>query len=223
MAVSKLSKLAETDGIRVFVRCLRTLTDQDELLAACCSLGKSMAVGVNQDACRKEGAIDVLLALSERAKNDPQLLFYIRCLLNDISKKHEENTRYIRSVMTAKQAKIPARAEVPDTTDLKPTSNDTKTLGDRQITQQDVEFWQKYMRKRGQFMQTDVAAQKLEERDQEKMSEACIACGQTAEQLGLSRMLRCSACTVSPLYCSAECQKASWSAHKAECRANKRK
>ncbi len=217
-------KLAETDGIRVFVRCLHTFTDQEHLVHACCALGKSMTAGVNQDACRKEGAIEALLSLSERAKNDPKILFYIRSLLTDMSNEHEENTRYIARVMTAKQAKIIARAEAPHAPPAHEYDDtDTPIMRTRDLTPEEVDVWQKALCKKAQDMQLDVAAQKIEERDQKKKAEACTACGQTAEELGLSRMLRCSACTVSPLYCSAACQKASWSAHKAECKVNKRK
>ncbi len=51
--------------------------------------------------------------------------------------------------------------------------------------------------------------------------EACVKCGKTAADMGLKRLLRCSACALSPRYCSAKCQRASWPAHKAECKANR--
>ncbi len=52
-------------------------------------------------------------------------------------------------------------------------------------------------------------------------AEACVACGKTAADVGVKKLLKCSACTVAPRYCSAACQHACWKAHKAECRANK--
>ncbi len=50
----------------------------------------------------------------------------------------------------------------------------------------------------------------------------CASCGKCEDELGESSLLQCSACTIAPLYCSVACQRASWSAHKAECRANKK-
>jgi hypothetical protein len=51
----------------------------------------------------------------------------------------------------------------------------------------------------------------------------CAACGKTPDDLGVGKLHRCSACTLAPRYCSAECQRACWSQHKAECKANKKK
>jgi hypothetical protein len=55
-----------------------------------------------------------------------------------------------------------------------------------------------------------------------KGSDACAACGKTAADAGVAKLLKCSACTIAPLYCSAACQKACWKAHKADCKANKK-
>jgi hypothetical protein len=55
-----------------------------------------------------------------------------------------------------------------------------------------------------------------------RLEQACVTCGRTAEELGIERLLKCSACTIRPPYCSAECQRSDWAVHKAECRMNKR-
>jgi hypothetical protein len=54
-----------------------------------------------------------------------------------------------------------------------------------------------------------------------KSVEVCVACGRSAADVGAKKLLKCSACTIAPMYCSAECQKACWGAHKAECKANR--
>jgi hypothetical protein len=43
--------------------------------------------------------------------------------------------------------------------------------------------------------------------DHRKQKEACTVCGKTAEETG-KELLRCSACTIKPTYCGAECQRA---------------
>jgi hypothetical protein len=53
--------------------------------------------------------------------------------------------------------------------------------------------------------------------------DVCVACGKTAQDSGMAKLLKCSACTIAPMYCSAACQRACWPQHKAQCKANKRK
>ncbi len=56
-----------------------------------------------------------------------------------------------------------------------------------------------------------------------RVDEVCMACGKNAADVGVAKLLKCSGCTNAPRYCSAECQRACWGAHKAECKANKKK
>jgi hypothetical protein len=55
-----------------------------------------------------------------------------------------------------------------------------------------------------------------------KAMEVCVACGKTAADARVKKLLKCSACTMAPKYCSAGCQHACWAAHKAECKANRK-
>jgi hypothetical protein len=59
-------------------------------------------------------------------------------------------------------------------------------------------------------------------RSQKHSGDVCVACGKSAADVGVNRLLKCSACTVAPRYCSAECQSACWKAHKAECKTNRK-
>jgi hypothetical protein len=52
--------------------------------------------------------------------------------------------------------------------------------------------------------------------------EVCATCSKTAADVGMKRLFKCSGCTVAPRYCTAECQKANWAAHKAECKVNRK-
>jgi hypothetical protein len=54
-----------------------------------------------------------------------------------------------------------------------------------------------------------------------KWEVACVACGKTSSDVGGGKLAKCAACTVAPRYCSSECQRMCWRAHKAECQANK--
>jgi hypothetical protein len=94
--------------------------------------------------------------------------------------------------------------------------------------------------------QEDVFVRMVTEREKRIAEEVCAGCGRTAREAevaaageaglkpageaglkpageaGLKRLSRCSACTVAPCYCSSECQRACWPAHKAECKANRK-
>jgi hypothetical protein len=56
-----------------------------------------------------------------------------------------------------------------------------------------------------------------------RKQDVCEACGRSAAEAGATRLLKCSVCTLAPMYCSAECQHVCWKAHKAACKANRKK
>jgi hypothetical protein len=55
-----------------------------------------------------------------------------------------------------------------------------------------------------------------------RSEQTCVACGKTPAEMGIRELLKCSACTIAPKYCSAGCQKACWGEHKTECKANRK-
>ncbi len=69
---------------------------------------------------------------------------------------------------------------------------------------------------------TEAMVQAVEEQERMKMAEMCMVCGKTRAELGMQALLKCSACSIEPKYCSAECQKVAWPSHKAGCKANRR-
>jgi hypothetical protein len=40
-----------------------------------------------------------------------------------------------------------------------------------------------------------------------RVTDSCAACGKTAAEVGIKKLLKCSACMIEPLYCSGECQR----------------
>jgi hypothetical protein len=57
---------------------------------------------------------------------------------------------------------------------------------------------------------------------QRRAAEKCVACGKTAADVGATKLMKCSGCTIAPKYCSPECQQTCWREHKAECKANRK-
>jgi hypothetical protein len=66
-------------------------------------------------------------------------------------------------------------------------------------------------------------AKKGDSKPGKEIGQTCMACGKTAADVGAKNLLKCSACTIGPVYCGAACQRASWEAHKTECKANRSK
>ncbi len=207
--------------VNLLMDCLKTHTVTVSAVIICqlCSeLACSMAGSrIQKDAYREAGLMEMLLALTERVKDKPCMVWGIRSVFTEMTRKHEENQAYLTRIMSPKQTKL-----------LYKSGFDLQSVVFDEVASADDEFLQEvgWNREAGiqwlaDDMQKDAIAQKFHVRAQEKQAEACTACGKTAGELGLERLLRCGACTLRPWYCSAECQRACWGAHKAECKANR--
>ncbi len=118
------------------------------------------------------------------------------------------NAEHMKRVMTPRQAKILGTQDVPYGSTLLDSPGVT-ALVDKGMLNGNMEHIQSCARNTECSFRGDVVAKKLDEREKEKLAEACSSCGKTASEAGLARLLRCSACTIGPLYCGAECQKGS--------------
>jgi hypothetical protein len=210
-------KLAGRAGVTLFIRCIKRHTDQN-VLDRICALVKTVCHNKNQDIVRETGVIDELLTLTERVKQNFLALGCIRTAIKVITDNHKVNQAYLTRTMSLKQARILYRAEVPHAVDSESLGFDENRLRDMGMTKEELIAG---MNGFIQDVKTDVAAKQVHDRELEKQADACVVCGRTAGELGLARMLRCSACTLKPSYCSVQCQRACWGAHKAECKANR--
>jgi hypothetical protein len=157
----------------------------------------------NQNVCAEVGAIDMVLQAMKKHKNDAQIQLDGARTLGGLSLCHAENTALIVSKGGLKRILRAMKSA---------TSSD------------DIRLCHIVL---GQFQQVDktvpAALQVTVFCEHLKMVEACVSCGKTREEISMRQLLHCSACTVAPKYCSVECQKASWPAHKAECKANRKR
>jgi hypothetical protein len=164
--------------------------------------------------------LDAFVGVLQRNISNEELLSHARIVLQQITSNSERNAAHIRRIMPPKLARRMGKLESPAP---------------------DVAFIMEHYAKQGwgvpaavaqetvrKFKETfdcnntsDVVADVVAERAQQKLKETCQACGKTAAELG-KNMLKCSACTLAPFYCGSECQKAAWPAHKAECKANRK-
>jgi hypothetical protein len=207
--------------ITLLIRCLKTHSEERVVIPLCDALTCSVTRSLQQDFCREAGAFEVLLALAERVKDNTRVVCWIRTVLTAITSNHQGNRVHLTRIMTPKQNKLLHKSgselhyffgahSCPD--------DDSEALNETGVPRKGMTPLLRWIEN---DIQRDAVAQKFHDRAQEKQAEACTACGKTAGELGLARMLRCSACTLRPWYCSAECQRACWGAHKAECKANR--
>ncbi len=166
-----------------------------------------------KDSCREDGAIDAILAATNKHKNSQRLMFIAHEALIHVTKDVEVNAEYIKGRMTSKQA---ARINRSSVKDIIPK--------DKSELPQRCREWLEAMKltEEARSKDDDVTAQVAKAYYQEKFGERCVICDKTAEDVSKLRLSRCSACTLGPLYCSTECQKAHWKVHKTECKANRK-
>ncbi len=213
-------QIIKRDAISLLVRCLKLHSDDEKFLTVICKALIIIHYDGARDRCRETGAIEALLGAAVRFKHSSDNLGHIRYTLMMLTQAHAQNTAYLARVMTPKQAKILGTCDTQIDTVEK--LQHSRMPGNVQCwTSKELEGIQALAVDNERRIQQDVVAQKLSEREREKLAEACSLCGKTAQELGLVRLLRCSACTIAPLYCSAECQRGAWKMHKSECKASR--
>ncbi len=223
--------LAEVNAFQTFVKSMKMHMDcEDVLNSLCCTITVATVENrPNQDLCRKIGVIQVTLQALDRYKTSSELVRQVRRVLHALSNKNDQNTALVKSLLTPQQIKRlnkveHAFASPSDDAFHKEFARifsprmETETLFSAVINNHVRRAYEEETTSR---TQNDVVAQAKAEYDHQKMLEKCVVCGKSAGELG-TRLLKCSACTVAPMYCSAECQKAGWPGHKAECKVNRK-
>ena len=157
--------------------------------------------------------------------NNRDLLSRARILIQELTFDNEKNAAHISRILPPKLARRLGKAEFTRE-DVSKYLNGAAEIGispdtlDINIHAQEPEQRLKEILECDH--KNDVVARWVAEREEQKLGETCEACGKSARDLGKKVMLKCSACTLAPLYCGSECQKAAWPAHKAACKANRK-
>jgi hypothetical protein len=193
----KLVKFAEGQELRVLNREEFVFAYVQGLSVACQNCKQ------NKDLSLKEGAAAALCQVIAKFKEDAYVHRTALLTLHGMAEGHEG----IAALLTRKSLIRHAFHASQRETDVQCVKQGLNNMLE-QMSMQTPE---------GQEM-----VKNLEERHKQKMNETCSVCAKTAREVGRERLLLCSGCTVKPLYCSAECQKTGWKAHKAECKANKK-
>jgi hypothetical protein len=208
-------------GIKTLATSLRMHKDNPAMALSICRVLAVAALGSpgNQEQCGEFGIMDLLLELVDRHRDDANLMSLVRVTLDSMTRLHCQNRAYLLQTMTASQAKK-----------LKNSSDGFAQVFEQQARERnseqvlgrcvDEEAMDKCFRFFRSLKATDTASTILAERAKKKQLEACESCGRTAGELKVAALLRCSACTIAPRYCSAACQRAGWPAHKPLCKLN---
>jgi hypothetical protein len=176
----------------------------------------------NQDACHEAGAIDAIIAYVKDV-TDVTLLSSAYSALQSITEGHDKNAEHMAKIMPRSLAKKLRNATFAPRDEEQILSSLLQKMSP--VARK---HWDKYDENLAIHPvpiiehKRDVLKGVFEERAKEKLNERCSGCGKSAEMCGLKQLMRCSACTLLPGYCGAECQRACWAAHKKECKANRK-
>ncbi len=209
---------AKSDGINTLARILRAHPDNEKIQHSIIAIIFLLAASFPkyQDDCRNSGAITAIIRATKRHKDSELVLIKAREALNAITRNHEENTEYVKREMSGKQA-----ARMEKFTLEKKFGEKLENAG--HLPEQDrisllqVQEWVRELR-----MEHDITGEVAQSRQRDKLGQRCAGCGRTAGEMGVQQLLKCSVCTIAPMYCGTECQKAQWKTHKAECKANRK-
>jgi hypothetical protein len=207
--------MARLQGISIVYRAMTTHPDNYSIQFCACRALNSAARfhAKNQESCRKNGVTKAIISAANRYNNDQLLVEMAQGAIAAITCTQDDagNQANISETTSGKQAKrteaktqiIPRHSmhEPP----LPKGMNGVAALSHLSDSAN----------------ASDVSVERLAASNQEKAAQKCTVCGKTAAESGLRKLMKCSGCTVAPPYCSSVCQKAHWSAHKLECKANR--
>ncbi len=203
-------EIERADGIRLIVLAMNKSPDNKKMHEQAVSALRLAAEKhvPNQNKCRESGAIDPILQTAERFKDDRSMLSAVRQCIHAMARDHEANTEYVMRTISTSIAK-----KMHDTSLSMnmPVNNPAAQMRIMLASMTKAMEWE-----------NDIIVRIVQERKNKGMTEVCIRCGKTAATMGVKELQRCSACTIAPVYCSVECQRACWGAHKAECVANRK-
>jgi hypothetical protein len=168
----------------------------------------------NQDVCRKCGTIDAIIRASKLHKESRWVLLISREALNVIASNHKQNSEYVKQHLSGKLA---AKMKMSPLEDME------KAALDCGWPQEVYEKLKKSVMERINAAGPEITEELAQAREREKLAQKCVGCGKTAADMGVQQLLKCSGCSMAPLYCGSQCQKAQWKEHKAECKANRKK
>jgi hypothetical protein len=176
----------------------------------------------NQDQCAEakmvDAVADIMLIISMHEEHDEEnyaLYTHACCALKAMSKGHCRNIAAVINHPILKKLSTVVRVRGEYKAELRRLFTEVATQNN--LEKQGTSDTQ--ARAQGSSGQNNSTLTDVNEKPND--TEVCMVCGKTAEAVG-KELMRCSACTIKPLYCGAECQRAAWKEHKAECKANKR-
>jgi hypothetical protein len=208
-------EIASADGIPVIVASMNRFPDCLVLQRrACVALDKAAFKHIaNQNRCLETGAMDAVLRAFDRFEEYLDLVDDARDAILSITFDNEANTEHAMSIITLRQAKKMTKYAVELAIDKNCLRTDDAT---RRRFRPAAQHYVKQSK-------DDVFAHMVKLHEERIRTAVCANCGKNAALAGLERLLQCNACTIAPFYCGIECQKACWGAHKAECKANRKK
>jgi hypothetical protein len=213
--------LHEVKGAQFFIRCIKTHRDNRNVLWKVYTMLRSLIEKHKdvQDVCAELGAIDAVIQALSKNKHDEPFLLLSRALLVAMTKDHERNTAYLTREMSGSKAKLLQNVFKCGACVIEKNEMPSSC----RCCHVDKATWDQTIAELKEVVQckSDILDKVVEERERLRVTEPCACCGKTAAMCGLQQLRSCSACTIGPKYCSVACQRASWGAHKAECKANR--
>jgi hypothetical protein len=156
----------------------------------------------------KQGAVP-MFAKGARMAADPVRLGLLQNIIDTLAPGYDDSQAHLWSGQNSRESDHMAGSKqaMPKTAGASSNSDQSDRSGDVAA----------FVAANEKSKKASAGGQKL------RKAEGCSKCGTTPADLGVEKLLKCSGCTIAPLYCSVVCQQACWKAHKADCKANKKK